>query len=174
MSRAVPNPNITVRNFFIAVQEAGHWVLLQNCHLAASWLPTLDRLVASCAAAAEGVASAGRRPHRDYRLWLTAFPTAAFPVGVLQAAVKLTNEPPEGLRASLGRAFAAAPVVEPEFFHVGGSAGAAFRRLLYALVFLHVTLRERRRYGPLGWAVRTPPPPSFCFTPLASRADTSL
>jgi hypothetical protein len=83
MSRAVPNPNITVRNFFIAVQEAGHWVLLQNCHLAASWLPTLDKKVAAAAAAAAGGGS-GPRPHGNYRLWLTAFPTASFPVGVLQ------------------------------------------------------------------------------------------
>jgi hypothetical protein len=81
--RAVPNLSITIRNCFIAVQEAGHWVLLQNCHLAASWLPTLDKKVAAAAAAAAGGGS-GPRPHGNYRLWLTAFPTASFPVGVLQ------------------------------------------------------------------------------------------
>jgi dynein heavy chain len=58
-------------------------VLLQNCHVAASWLPTLDKIVAAAAAAAAGGGS-GPRPHGNYRLWLTAFPTASFPVGVLQ------------------------------------------------------------------------------------------
>ena len=32
-------------------------------------------------------------------------PTAMFPVPVLQSGTKITNEPPKGLKANLGRTF---------------------------------------------------------------------
>lgn len=41
----------------------------------------------------------------NYRLWLTSMPTEKFPVPVLQSGIKLTNEPPKGLKANLMRTF---------------------------------------------------------------------
>jgi hypothetical protein len=67
--------------------RAGYWVLLQNCHLAQSWMPALERHVMS-------FIEAPGELNINFRLFLTSFPEPHFPLAVLQNGVKLTNEPP--------------------------------------------------------------------------------
>lgn len=55
--------------------------------------------------------------HDEYRLFLTSMPTKVFPVSVLQNSVKVTNEPPKGLRANMRRALVE---ITPNFFEEHG------------------------------------------------------
>ena len=74
-------------------RSAGWWVLLANCHLAPSWMNDLERI-------ADEV-SLERAPPKELPVMLTSAPADCFPVSVLRRGVKVTNEPPAGLRANL-------------------------------------------------------------------------
>lgn len=74
----------------------GSWVFLANCHLMTSWLPQLDKLI-------EALES--KAPHESFRLWLSSSPSPQFPIAILQRSIKMTTEPPKGLRANLLRLY---------------------------------------------------------------------
>ncbi len=46
--------------------KSGSWLLLQNCHLAVSWMPKMEAIVENFDPNAI---------HPDFRLWLTAMPS---------------------------------------------------------------------------------------------------
>lgn len=71
----------------------------QNIHLVARWLSTLDKKIERYSTGS----------HEDYRVFISAEPAPTpeahiIPQGILENAIKITNEPPTGMYANLHKA----------------------------------------------------------------------
>ncbi|NWI40584.1 DYH17 protein, partial [Picathartes gymnocephalus] len=120
----------------------GHWVILQNIHLVARWLGTLEKLVEHH--------SLGSHP--EYRLFMSAEPAPTpeshiIPQGLLDNSIKITSEPPTGMRANLHGAL---NLFSQETLEQC-SKETEFRCVLFALCYFHAAVAERRRFGTQGW-----------------------
>jgi len=80
-------------------KKEGLWVCLQNCHLAKSWMPSLEVIV-------DNFKETEKEIDPVFRLFLTSMPASYFPVSILQNGIKLTTEPPRGIKANLKRSWA--------------------------------------------------------------------
>ncbi|XP_048507335.1 dynein axonemal heavy chain 6 [Athalia rosae] len=120
----------------------GDWVFLQNCHLATSWMLTMEKLVIDISEAPEEV-------HQDFRLFLSSMPSISFPISILQNSVKVTNEPPKGLKANIKRSLFE---LDEDFFE-NHALGIAWRKMVFGICFFHAIIQERKKFGPLGWNI---------------------
>jgi dynein heavy chain len=123
--------------------KEGTWVLLANCHLMLSWASTLEKIIESYANSSPGDI------HDDYRLWLTSDPTPKFPISILQRGVKITTEPPRGIKANLIRLYGS--ISEDQFHRC--TQRRKYKRLLFCLCWFHALLIERRKFNNLGWNI---------------------
>ncbi|TMS10512.1 Dynein heavy chain 11, axonemal [Larimichthys crocea] len=122
--------------------KMGHWVILQNVHLVARWLPSLDSLLETAAVDS----------HPNYRVFITGEPAPCpeqhvIPRGILENAIKITNEPPTGMNASL---HAALNNFSQDTLDMC-SREQEFNSMFFSLCFFHTCVTERRKFGPQGW-----------------------
>jgi len=118
--------------------KEGGWVALQNIHLTPGFCkkdlePRLDKI-------AEGA-------HPDFRLMLSAEPSDAMPIPVLQACVKLTNEPPDGMKANTKRSinYFIDDMLEE------CSKQAEFKNITFAICYFHAVVLQRKKFGSIGF-----------------------
>ncbi|XP_045464260.1 dynein axonemal heavy chain 5 [Harmonia axyridis] len=128
---------IVARDMIESSMSQGGWVLLQNIHLSLSFATEVMSMIVDTEIVDE-----------SFRIWLTTEVHEEFPIGLLQMAIKFTNEPPQGIRASMKRTYQS---ITQDFLDY--SAQSQWPPLLYAVAFLHTVVQERRKFGPLGWNV---------------------
>ncbi|KAE9226456.1 Dynein beta chain, flagellar outer arm [Phytophthora fragariae] len=88
--------------------------------------------------------------HPNFRLFITSDPSTNIPIGVLERSIKLTNEPPTGLRANVKRAFCCFPK------NVVDELEPRTRCILFALCYFHSLMLERKKFGPQGFNMLYP------------------
>ncbi|KAG8446024.1 hypothetical protein GDO86_013774 [Hymenochirus boettgeri] len=125
----------------LAARE-GHWVILQNIHLVAKWLSTLEKRLEQLS---EG-------SHENFRVFISAEPAGSpdghiIPQGILENSIKITNEPPTGMHANLHKALDNFNQDTLEMC----SKDTEFKSILFALCYFHAVVAERRKFGPQGW-----------------------
>lgn len=125
-----------------AAQKSGDWVFLQNCHLAKSWMLPMEEII-------KEFSSPDAEIHDDFRLFLSSMPAPFFPVSVLQNGIKVTSEPPKGLRSNLRRAFGDLNKSDFED-HI---LKTDWCKIVFGICFFHAVVLERRKFGPLAFNI---------------------
>ena len=131
---------IAMRNLEMAHRQ-GHWVVLNNVHLMPRWLIDLEKKLDEFAL--EG-------SNKKFRLFLSSDAANSIPIGLLNRCIKITNEPPAGLKANIKRAFASLNKDSFEDFD------SKMKSILFGLCHFHAVMLERKQYGPMGFNMMYP------------------
>ena len=118
----------------------GSWVMLQNCHLYKSFMPALENKVLEISESDH---------NKDFRLFLTSMPCDYFPISVLQNSIKVTSEPPKGIKANLLRSVGS---IKDKFFEECKKK-EELKKFTFSICCFHAIVHERKKYGPLGWNI---------------------
>uniref|UniRef100_A0A2R9AUA6 Dynein axonemal heavy chain 14 n=1 Tax=Pan paniscus TaxID=9597 RepID=A0A2R9AUA6_PANPA len=130
-----------------ALTKTQQWVFLQNCHLAASFMPRLCTIV-------ESFNSPDVTIDPEFRLWLSSKSYSSFPIPILKKGLKIAVESPQGLKSNLLQTFGCtgSGEVTEEIFE-NPDCGQWWKKLLFSLCFFNAVINERKNYGILGWNI---------------------
>lgn len=100
------------------------------------WLPALEKKLEFYS---EG-------SHDNYRVFISAEPAATasahiIPQGILESSIKITNEPPTGIKANIHKAL---DNFTQETLEMCGKE-AEFKVILFSLCYFHAVVAERRK-----------------------------
>lgn len=73
-----------------------------------------------------------------------------FSINVLKNSIKITMEPPKGLKLNLQRQFNNIKDEELE----ACTKPELFKSFFFSLCFFHAIVQDRRKFGPIGWNVK--------------------
>ena len=132
-----PKANALIKEYM----PIGNWILLQNCHLGIDFMGELDNNLTD--------PEYMKDVHPEFRIWMSCEPNDDFPLGLLQKCLKVTNEPPKGIKAGLQKTFKS--IVTPDFLEK--IELPIWRSFCYVVSFIHSLMQERRKFGPIGWCI---------------------
>merc|ERR1712072_592413 len=118
-----------------AAHRSGHWVILNNVHLMPRWLKKVEKLL-------DEYASSGS--HENFRVFMSSDPSNSIPIGIPDRSIKLTSDPPSGLKANIKQAFCT--FSREEYEELEGRT----RGILFGLCHFHAVMLERRKFGAQG------------------------
>jgi dynein heavy chain len=151
----VTSPRARPQECLESGHRRGHWVILNNVHLMPRWLVHVEKLFDEYAL--EG-------SHEAFRVFLSSDPSVSIPNGILERSIKLTNDPPSGLKANLKQAFCAFSKEDYEELE------PRTRGILFALCHFHAIMLERRKFGSKGFNMMYP----FAIGDLKNSASVLL
>lgn len=118
---------------------------MTNCHLSLSFLKELEKII-------EQLEIDKSQVHDNFRLFLSTNPHPLFPISVLQNSLRVTTEPPKGLKANLSRIYNNMP--DDKFNQVKfSSEKGKYKKLIFSLSWFHAIIIERNKFKSLGWNV---------------------
>eukprot|EP01017_Pseudomicrothorax_dubius_P013221 TRINITY_DN1573_c0_g1_i8.p1 TRINITY_DN1573_c0_g1~~TRINITY_DN1573_c0_g1_i8.p1 ORF type:complete len:621 (+),score=147.25 TRINITY_DN1573_c0_g1_i8:113-1975(+) len=120
--------------------KAGSWVYLANCHLSMQFLLDLEKIIETL----------GNEKNDGFRLWLSSNPHPRFPISILQRCLKITREPPRGLKNNMLSLYS--NMKEKQFVKEKNELNK-YKKLLYSLCWFHSVIIERKRFKSLGWNI---------------------
>jgi len=119
----------------------GHWIFLNNVHLMPRWLSILEKKLDEYAQ--QGV-------HEDFRVMLSSDPSNSIPIPILDRSIKITSDPPSGLKANLKQAFAC---FSRELYE---EVEPRTKGILFGLCQFHAVMVERKKFGAKGFNMMYP------------------
>jgi dynein heavy chain len=131
----------------------GHWIVLNNVHLMPRWLSVLEKKLEEYSQPAAGT-------HEGFRVLLSSDPAKSIPVSILDRAIKITSDPPSGLKANLKQAFACFSAETYEELE------PRTKGILFGLCHFHAVMVERKKFGAKGYNMMYP----FSFGDLVCSA----
>jgi len=135
--------DVIAEALLVQAAKSGHWVILNNVHLMPRWLKRLEKML-------DDFQNDGDETHESFRLFLTSDPSKGIPNGILNRTIKLTNEPPTGLKANLKRSMST--FAKETFDEMQNKT----RAILFGLCHFHSLMTERKKFGPMGFNMQYP------------------
>ena len=124
-----------------AGNRQGHWIFLSNVHLMPRWLIVLEKKL-------DEYAISGT--HQDFRIMLSSDPSTGIPMSILDRSIKITSDPPSGLKANLKQAFACFTRESYEELE------PRTKGILFGLCQFHAVMVERKKFGSKGYNMMYP------------------